>query len=571
MRAGTTLRSTPGQAGRDAPIAGTAPRTEPAVRRPRALDAGMFLIVVALPIAFFPLSEAAFVDVKLPVLALGTLLIWWSGLRVDPRLAGPALALAAAFVVATLVGVDPAQSLVGTARPTGLVMLLCALTLLAVAPSIPANLVARARTWALHTALAVGCIAVVERFAPIVLDPVARDETFLGSTLGNPVFLAGLLAAAIPAAVAETQGWRRTVISCVVLGAGLAVLGERSAYVLPVVAMAAAWWLARAPSRRLALVAGTLAVSFAVTVVVATTFTDGPAQPTRVTGQFSTLTAERQRFAVWNAEVIAVTERPLFGWGPGNEWNAFVASATSEQIHTAGRFWGDPHNALIEVGVISGVTGLAAFAWLLWRLVPRVLRPPQPRGWAAASAAVLATFSLYEPLDVTLTPMMFLLLGASAAASPEAVRGSFVVRRITRGATALVLVGGTAIATVGFASSVLEQWGRTHADSKWALERAWAIAPWRISPAEALTIDLAIDGRAGDASAAARARELVNRIVTAHPTNPGVRLLAADVELILGNFDGTKEWIAQHLRLFPNDDVTVPEEEPGISIDVPRG
>lgn len=64
------------------------------------------------------MSEAAFIDVKLLVLALGTLLIWVSGVPVDRQLAAPALALGVAVALATVFGVDPAESLVGTVRPT---------------------------------------------------------------------------------------------------------------------------------------------------------------------------------------------------------------------------------------------------------------------------------------------------------------------------------------------------------------------------------------------------------------------------------------------------------------------
>ena len=105
-----------------------------------------------------------------------------------------------------------------------------------------------------------------------------------------------------------------------------------------------------------------------------------------------------------------------------------------------------------------------------------------------------------------------------------------------------------------------------HAFSRWALERAWAIAPWRISAAEALAIDLAIDGRAGDDAAAAAARDVVDRLVEAHPLNPGVRLLAADVELLLRDLAATQAWIREQLEVFPSDSVVVPEEEPGITI-----
>src|SRR5688572_28922945 len=114
----------------------TSPAQVTVVRRPQALEAGLFLLVVALPLAFFPLSEAAFIDVKLLVLGFGTTLVWVSGLPADRRLARPCLALAGAFGLATVFGVDAAESLLGTMGSAGLVTLVCAVSLVVVAPSI---------------------------------------------------------------------------------------------------------------------------------------------------------------------------------------------------------------------------------------------------------------------------------------------------------------------------------------------------------------------------------------------------------------------------------------------------
>jgi hypothetical protein len=294
-----------------------------------------------------------------------------------------------------------------------------------------------------------------------------------------------------------------------------------------------------------------------------------------VTGQFGTLAAEQDRLAVWSAQIRGVVDRPVLGWGPGNEWSAYVSSATPGEIETATRYWADAHNLPIEIGVVSGFAGLAAFAWLVVRLVPRTVRAPDRRAWATAAAATLAIYALYEPLDVTLTPLMFLFAGAAVGAPGGARRDARdeprdrSAPRLGAGARAVVgaiLVAVTAVAGVGLASSAFERWGRTHAFSRWALERAWAIAPWRISAGEALAIDLAIDGRSGDEGAAAEAREVVDRLVEAHPRNPGIRLLAADVELLLRNFAGTQAWIREQLRVFPSDSVVVPEEEPGITV-----
>jgi hypothetical protein len=84
--------------------------------------------------------------------------------------------------------------------------------------------------------------------------------------------------------------------------------------------------------------------------------------------------------------------------------------------------------------------------------------------------------------------------------------------------------------------------------------------PWRISAAQGLAEDLAVGG-GEDGSAAAtatEARDLVRRTVDLHPWNPGVRLVAADVEHLLGNEEARLEWYRRHLEVFPNDTATPP-------------
>ena len=67
-------------------------------------------------------------------------------------------------------------------------------------------------------------------------------------------------------------------------------------------------------------------------------------------------------------------------------------------------------------------------------------------------------------------------------------------------------------------------------------------------------------------AAAAETREVVDGVVERHPLNPGVRLLAADVELLLRDFPATQAWIRDQLATFPNDSGTGPAEEPGLTL-----
>jgi hypothetical protein len=105
--------------------------------------------------------------------------------------------------------------------------------------------------------------------------------------------------------------------------------------------------------------------------------------------------------------------------------------------------------------------------------------------------------------------------------------------------------------------------GHTHFGADWALRAATNVAPWRLTASEALATSLAVSGRAGDEAAAAEARDVVTGVVQRHPMNPGVRLLAADVELLLGDFAATKDWIREQQEVFPNDTIIVPTEGRG--------
>ena len=443
---------------------------------------------------------------------------------------------------------------------------------MAVAPKIPTALLDRARGWIVWTGILIAGIIVVGRLLPGAFDALAPRLDFRGSTFGNPVDAVGFLAVCVPAALAgPARATWRTVRVFAVLGAGFAVAEERSAYLLPVVALAATAWFVRPDRKRFGLAAGSIIVVVAVWALLPTSAIQG-ATSERYTavGQFQTLEGERQRLAVYGANLRAVGERPLLGWGPANAWTGFLSSGTPQQIEQAGRDWADAHNLLLEFAVISGAIGLAAFGWLALRVAPRALRPPPARRWLAAGAVTLTVYAFVEPLAVVLTPLLFLLAGAAGggrsvepAPRPERPVGQ---GHVARAGAVVALAAVTSGAAVNLTASALEQWGHTHYAADWSLRAATRVAPWRITASEALALSLAIDGRAGDEHAADEARDVVLGVVSDHPANPSVRLLAADVELLLRNFPGTQAWIHQQLEVFPSDTVRVPDEEPGTTL-----
>jgi hypothetical protein len=531
-------------------------------RRPLALDAGLFVLVVALPLAFFPLARHPFSDPKLVLLMVGTLLLWLSGTGIDRRLTPAAASWALASIVAAAAGVDPLGSLLGPWESTGLLLLLACAALVAVGSTLPAAAVERARGWLVWAALAVAGVAVLWRVAPDLLGSLVEDLSFGGSTLGNPVFVAALLGAAIPAAVAGRHGPWALAAVMVWLGWGFAVNGERSSLAIPVLAILACWWAVRPGRARLGIAALSLAATIGVWALVSPGLSLGDGGLRSAGGQFQTLQGERQRVAVWSANARAATRSPMLGWGPGLGWSAYVSSASESELETAGRGWMDAHALPLQVVVTSGVLGVLALGFLAWKLAPGLLRPAPGSPWATASALTLAAFVLYEPLNLVVTPLLFLLAGCanSPLADVRQVAPAGVRVVVAAALTAAVVLAGAVLT-----ASALEQWGRTH-HAEWAVRSSLALQPWRLSAAERLAIELALDGRAGDADAAAEARRVIEEAVTDHPWDPSVRLAAIDVELLLGSPEGVQRWRQDHLKHFPNDDLTVDVEKTGQTV-----
>ena len=219
----------------------------------------------------------------------------------------------------------------------------------------------------------------------------------------------------------------------------------------------------------------------------------------------------------------------------------------------------------------TGLAGTAAFVWLVLRIAPRMARPPSGAGWAAGAVLTLAVFHFYEPLSLTVTPLMFLLAGVSArapdratapqpAAAPERTLGPERAGRPSafgRVGVGAALAGMLLISCLALGSSALEQWGRTHY-GEWSLRASLRLQPWRLSATELLARNLSVDGYLGDEAAAAEARSVIGAAVRQHPWNPHVRLSALDVELLLPNLPGAQGWVRRHLERFPSDPVTIP-------------
>ncbi len=127
------------------------------------------------------------------------------------------------------------------------------------------------------------------------------------------------------------------------------------------------------------------------------------------------------RLRVWLQGAHYVLHHPLLGVGPGQLRTAMDSSATLSffQRVLVGRLLTDAHDVFVEVGVTTGLLGLACFlAWLFG--AARMAARCAFLGFAAAMLAV----GLVEPINIAILPLAFLALGAATAvrSRPEGVQ-----------------------------------------------------------------------------------------------------------------------------------------------------
>lgn len=522
--------------------------TEAAPLRPRVLEVGLFCVLVAAPLAFTPFTAAPFADPKLVLLVAGTLLAVLGGVGADRLVAGAAGVWVGALALATALGVDPWWSLMGPENQgTGLIALGASAVLLCVGTGVPDDLRARLPAWLFWTGVAVSVVAVMGRFVDIGGDNWTLGA--LSSTLGHRVFVGSFVAACVVAAMALS--WRRPVVlaGLLLLGSGLAVTAVRAAWVAVLVGLLVALWRGRRGWRT------AFGILLPLVVAVGAWTLVDPVLPKEGDIGFSAAPrfaqleegSAAQRVAGGKAYLRAWSDDPLLGSGPGTAWGPYLSHATPDEVRVAGRDWADAHNIVLELGVTTGTVGVVALLLLAAAVLWGARRAPPGRAWALGAAVTLGLIHLLQPLNLVLTPMLFLTAGMSLVS----VSGS---RRVDlRRWWMLGLVGLALLLALGrFGASSLERYGQTY-DSPTALRTARALDPGRLTATDALAKYRAIDARARREGAAAEARELATEGIRSHGWHPAVRLIAADVEILLDDRGAALARLAAHLERFPND------------------
>lgn len=310
---------------------------------------------------------------------------------------------------------------------------------------------ARGRTGYIEGALVAGAtvnamVAWLQVSTDLGVEGLGLFEGRAQGLMGNPVFLAALCAGGLWLVLARERQAARPLMWLALAGflaGAIELSGSRIS--LAVAFVVVIWFvvahLRRAAWSRAAFVVLAIAAGFAIAQVPGTPQASGAE---RVGADASNGLGPRVQ--LWRAAIDAVGDRPLLGYGPGRT----QAATSPRRSLSLARYEGpdvlfaDAHNFIVEVLTTTGILGFAAFlAWL-------VLAGRRARGPLAGFAVVGAVAMLLEPLNVGLTPLVLLALGAAAAdaAEPALTGSSWFRSRLAVGISLVTLVAGVAFGVV---------------------------------------------------------------------------------------------------------------------------
>ncbi|MDA8291343.1 MAG: O-antigen ligase family protein [Actinomycetota bacterium] len=254
--------------------------------------------------------------------------------------------------------------------------------------------------------------------------------------MGNPIFLESIELGALAVVLVRTCSgrWRWSLLA-LLLSASLELSGERFAIAL--LALLAAWALVVHRDRFAALFAASLAAGYAVTYGLSSAL---------VHERIAQSVVSNPRPTLWKVLLHAFEHRPLIGFGPGQTLQAstaFESAALARRLPVA-TYFTDAHDIFVEVAITTGILGILAFAAF------GLLALRGASGALLGVAVMAVAVELVEPLNVGVTPIAFLALGAAGAGT--ALSGGPSRGRARHAATAaltLVALGASAVMLYG--------------------------------------------------------------------------------------------------------------------------
>jgi O-antigen ligase len=394
-----------------------------------AVDAGLFILIVLVPLAWTKLFIAEFTLAKLVTLN-AALALAACGAAAIPRVIAAGrtaldIPLAAGLCVIVLSAVlsdDPMTSLRG--RYDSYAYGAWGLALAAASYQLAAR-GARGREeeaarWLVWSAAAVGGYAILQKLG---IDPIFHiKELPTGgravSTLGSPVDLGAFLALLWPMALRRVDAERGALSSvlAVLVAGGLIASGSRGA-MFAAAAGSVCYWLLSRREPRTALPRSVGAAALAVAFVLAWSLRSGAS------------VRDLARREVWKTASAAFQLRPWLGWGPDGFEDMFKLLRSDRFVELLGSssYQAYAHNDLLHVLSGTGLLGAAAYAWLLVALcleAKRALQSAPGRGRAAALFAGLLALWVnlaLNPVALEVTVLAAVCAGllVSVAAPPE--------------------------------------------------------------------------------------------------------------------------------------------------------
>ncbi|MHB8458280.1 MAG: O-antigen ligase family protein, partial [Acidimicrobiales bacterium] len=222
--------------------------------------------------------------------------------------------------------------------------------------------------------------------------------------LGNPIHLEALLLGTIAVVAVRSAGDRRSLMrwapAILLMSVALEFTTERLAILILPVLMIVLVVYRRIPG---------LMASILIAAGYAIGYLGGGSSLGGRVSQGASSPGIGLRLDIWKLAAQAFLHHPIVGVGPGM-FEAGVTPLLTQKIALAlgpTQLFSDAHNFVIEVAVTTGALGLICFAiWVLGSLA----RARNPLFlFALAGLAVESV----EPLNIAITPLVFLALGAS--------------------------------------------------------------------------------------------------------------------------------------------------------------
>lgn len=229
--------------------------------------------------------------------------------------------------------------------------------------------------------------------------------------MGNPIYLESILVGALALTLVRAQRSSAWLALATLLAAGLELSGERYAIVL--LAALALYALAVVRSRRGLGFVVALGVGYGAAYLGTSHL---------LHERIAASVASNPRILLWKTLARALPHEVLLGFGPEGTMAAqtrYSSLALARKL-AVGTYFADAHDVVVEVAVTTGILGLLAFGAF------GVVALRHARGPLLGFAVLAVAVELIEPLNVGVTPLVFLALGAAAGAGTigPAVDGS---------------------------------------------------------------------------------------------------------------------------------------------------